>query len=75
MRNLGRFIPFVTDGFDFISDVFELYLNSPYFDKNQKDYINDYAIKFLNRQKEIDDKKLSKTEIEMTNFVNNTIYA
>ena len=73
MRNYGKFIPFVTDDFDFIFNVFKLYLNSPYFNKYQKEYINNYTIKFRERKKEIDNKKVSSTKIEMSNFVNNTI--
>ena len=73
MRNYGKFIPFVRDDFDFIFNVFKLYLNSPYFNKYQKEYINNYTIKFRERKKEIDNKKVSSTKIEMSNFVNNTI--
>ena len=73
MRNYGKFIPFVTDDFDFIFNVFKLYLNSPYFNKYQKEYINNYTIKFRERKKEIDNKKVSNTKIKMSNFVNNTI--
>ena len=39
------------NGFDFIYNVFELYLNSPYFNEAQKSHLNEYKNKFLNVQK------------------------
>ena len=53
MNIFGKFIPYVTEGFDFIYKVFELYLNSPYLDKSQKEHLNIYKTKFIEREKEI----------------------
>ena len=51
MNAFGKFIPYVKNGFDFIFNVFELYLNSPYFNEAQKSHLNEYKNKFLNVQK------------------------
>ena len=53
MNNFYKYIPEVTEGFDFIYKVFDLYLNSPYLDKTQKDHLNKYKTKFMEREKAI----------------------
>ena len=53
MNNFHKYIPEVTEGFDFIYKVFDLYLNSPYLDKTQKDHLNKYKTKFMEREKAI----------------------
>ena len=51
MNAFGKFIPYVKNGFDFIFNVFDLYLNSPYFYDAQKNHLNEYKNKFLKVQK------------------------
>ena len=52
-KNYEKFIPDLTDGFDFILDVLNLYANSTYFNEEQKIVINDFKNKIINRQKQI----------------------
>ena len=47
----GKFINNLTEGFDYILKIFDLYLNSPYFDNIQKNYINIFKIKIIKRKK------------------------
>ena len=46
MNAFGKFIPYVKNGFDFIFNVFELYLNSPYFYDAQKNHLNESKTNF-----------------------------
>ena len=47
----GYLLKYLTDGFDFIIDILELYLNSTYFDKEQKNDIYNFKIKVIERKK------------------------
>ena len=54
MNAFGKFIPYVKNEFDFVFNVFDLYLNSPYFYDAQKNHLNEYKKyknKFLKVQK------------------------
>ena len=51
MITFGKFLPYVTDGFELYFDVFNLYLNSTYFDNNQKKKINDFKFNFAKIKK------------------------
>ena len=44
---------YVTDGFDYIFDVLELYLTSPYLNDIQKADINNYKAKFIEQKNKI----------------------
>ena len=44
-RRFGNRIYYLTKGFDFILDIFNLYLNSSFFDESQKNYIRNYKNK------------------------------
>ena len=45
-----RLLMYVTDGFDYIFDVLELYLTSPYLNDKQKADINNYKAKFIEQK-------------------------
>ena len=49
-------IKYLTDGFNYINKILDLYLNSPYFNKKQKTNLNKFKIK-VNKQKHIIFKK------------------
>ena len=51
MIYFGILLPNVTDGFDFYYDIFNLYLNSSYFNNNQKKKLNDFKLKFAEIEK------------------------
>ena len=53
MINFEKFISYVTDGFDFIFEVFDLYLKSPYLDKYQKNQLNEYKNKFFKTKEQL----------------------
>ena len=48
-----RLLMYVTDGFDYIFDVLELYLTSPYLNDRQKADINSYKTKFIEQKNKI----------------------
>ena len=52
-REFGGRIQYLTEGFDQIIDVFNLYLNSTFFDQSQKSKLNEYKTRLIERQKSL----------------------
>ena len=52
-NNFGNRIEDITDGFDNITNVLDIYLNSTYFDDSQKKEINDFKSKIINRKNRV----------------------
>ena len=53
IKGFEKYILNMTEGFDFALDVLNLYLNSTYFDDSQKEDINNYKSKIINRQNQL----------------------
>ena len=53
LKGYGKHLSDMTEGFDFALDVLNLYLNSTYFKSSQKNYINDFKSKIIERQNKI----------------------
>ena len=53
VKGYGTHLSDMTEGFDFALDVLNLYLNSTYFKSSQKNYINDFKSKIIERQNKI----------------------
>ena len=51
MKYFGKLLPYVTEGFEIYFDVFNLYLNSSFFNYNQKKKLNDFKLKFAKIEK------------------------
>ena len=49
----GYLLEYLTDGFDLIIDILNLYLNSTYFDAAQKNDINNFKIKIIERKMKV----------------------
>ena len=52
-KEFGNRIKYLTEGFDFILDSFDIYLNSSFFDNNQKNYIKSFKSKIIDRKNQI----------------------
>ena len=52
-KEFGNRIKYLTEGFDFILDSFDIYLNSSFFDNIQKRYINIFKSKIIDRKNQI----------------------
>ena len=52
-KEFGNRIKYLTEGFDFILDSFDIYLNSSFFDNNQKTYIKSFNSKIIDRKNQI----------------------
>ena len=52
-KEFGNRIKYLTEGFDFILDSFDIYLNSSFFDNTQKRYINIFKSKIIERKNKI----------------------
>ena len=52
-KEFGNRIKYLTEGFDFILDSFDIYLNSSFFDNNQKTYIYIFKSKIIDRKNQI----------------------
>ena len=50
-REFGTKIHYLTKGFDYMIDVFNLYLNSTFFDDKQKFILNQYKTRIIERKK------------------------
>ena len=48
-----KYLNDVTDGFDFILDVINLFSNSTYFNETQKNIINNYKKKVIDRRNKV----------------------
>jgi len=55
--SFGNLINHLTKGFNFIIDTLNLYLNSSYFDEEQKSIINNFKLKIIERQKVVNKQK------------------
>ena len=53
VNGYGKHLSDMTAGFDFALDVLNLYLNSTYFDSSQKNNINEFKSKIIERQNQI----------------------
>ena len=53
MRLFGKFIPNVTIGLDYILNVFDLYINSSYFNDIRKKRLNFFKSKFAEIKKKV----------------------
>ena len=52
-REFGGRIQYLTSGFDYILDVFNLYLNCSFFNQEQKNNINGFKKKIVNRKNQL----------------------
>ena len=52
-REFGGRIQYLTSGFDYILDVFNLYLNCSFFNQDQKNNINGFKKKIVNRKNQL----------------------
>ena len=52
-REFGGRIQYLTSGFDYILDVFNLYLNCSFFNQDQKNNINGFKEKIVNRKNQL----------------------
>ena len=52
-REFGGRIQYLTSGFDYILDVFNLYLNSSFFNQDQKNNINGFKEKIVDRKNQL----------------------
>ena len=52
-REFGTRIQYLTSGFDYILNVFDLYLNSSFFNEEQKKSINSYKEKIIERKNQL----------------------
>lgn len=50
VKGIGKMVSDMTEGFDFALDVLNLYLNSTYFNSFQKEKINSFKLKIMDRQ-------------------------
>ena len=58
IRVFGKYLPYVTVGFDYFLDILNLYNNSSYFSDLQKKRITEFKLKIIDRKKNIN--KLNK---------------
>ena len=47
---LDKYFPYVTEGFNFILNVLDLYLNSPFFSESEKNKLNAFRTKVINKK-------------------------
>ena len=53
IKVFGKYLPYVSVGFDYYLDILDLYINSSYFNDFQKKTLNDFKIKIILKKKGI----------------------
>ena len=53
VKSFGTLMDHLTEGFDFIVDTMDLYLNSSFFDEEEKKNINIFKTKLINQKKKV----------------------
>ena len=53
IKVFGKYLPYVTTGFDYFLDILNLYMNSSFFSEHQKKFISEFRLKIIDRKKNV----------------------